>query len=155
TPMQEFQSYSGRLQMENESISVSFRVRIDPSGEVEFDFGTLPFTKETAFIWTRWQGDRSRFGLFSLFGTAEDGTELMTENLCFSSVKEHSNPESGAWISPVGRCSKAIIRRKASKPVDKPVLRMRLKGFRNFGPLIEKCPLGNIGMAEQTSIPDP
>src|SRR5262249_28314258 len=114
-----------------------------------------PLTRDNQFILAQWQGNRSRFGHFSLSGTAEDGTQFETEDLHFSSLKENWNRETGAWLNPVGRCSRATIRYKVSSPLDKPALRMYLKGFRNFGPLTGTCAIGAVAMHGQTSIADP
>lgn len=153
--LSEFKSFFGILQADSDIAPITFRARIDGSGEVKLDFDTIVLTKETSFIKERVDGEESIPGYFSLSGKAEDGTEFKTEALYFNSLGTEWSKETGNRISPVGGCLRAEFRRKLAIPVAKPTLRMHVKGFQNFGQLNSICCLGMVAMVGEMSIDDP
>ena len=46
----EFKSFTGHLHANGSTTALTFSVRIDHAGEVEFDLGTIALTSETKFI---------------------------------------------------------------------------------------------------------
>lgn len=148
--LSEFKSFSGSLQTKDCITPVTFSARIDQSGEVEFDFGTIALTQETIFIMKYWKDE-----FFSLSGKSTGDIEFKTENLHFNSLKHESSKETGSRMSPVGGCSRAEFHRKLLEPSPKPILRMYVKGFQNFRQLSSKCSLGTVTMDGHASIDDP
>lgn len=153
--LSEFKPFFGNLQAGNDTVPITFRARIDRAGKVEFDFGEIPLTKETNFINEHWDGEGSYLSYFSLYGKAEDDTELETEDLYFTSLGNEWNKETGSRMRLAGGCSQAEFRRKLAMPTLKPTLRMHVKGFQNFGQLSANCNLGMIGMVGSMNIDDP
>lgn len=151
----EFTSFTGHLQAGDDIIPITFLALIDKSGKVKFDFGPIALTKETWFIMNWWHGEGSRLSYFSLSGKAEDGTEFKTEDLHFISLGTESHKDTGSRMIPIGGCSRAEFRRQLAVLAPKPMLRMCVKGFQNFGQLISTCCLGMVEMVGQTSINDP
>lgn len=152
--LSEFKSFSGNLQAGSDTVPMNFRARIDGSGKVEFDFGEIPLTKETNFINEHWDGEGSYPGYFSLYGKAEDGTELKTEDLNFIDLANKWHKESGSRMRPVGGCLRAEFHRKLAIPTPKPTLCMRVKGFQNLRQLRSECRLGTVAMDGQNCIDD-
>ena len=150
----EFKSFTGHLQAGGDITPITFRARIDGSGEVKFDFGEIVLTNETSFIMKWWDGEVSRPGYFSLSGKAEDGTEFKTEDLHFNSLANEWCKETGSRMSPMGGCSRAEFRRKLTVPAPKPTLRMHVKGFQSFHQLNFECCLGMVAMDGEKSIDD-
>jgi len=151
----EFNSFDGHLQVNGSTIKLTFLVRIDPAGEVEFDFGTIALTSETKFIMDFWHNTGAKVKCYSLSGKSADEIEFNTDNLYFNSIGHSSSKESGSCMSPKGGCSRAKFRRKLSEPVSMPIIRMHVKGFRNFRQLKSKCNLGTITMVGKSSIEEP
>ncbi|WP_333875197.1 hypothetical protein [Methylobacter sp.] len=151
----EFKSFTGHLQAGGDIMPITFLTLIDMSGEVKFDFSAIALTKETSFIMKYWDGEGSRPGYFSLSGKAEDGTEFKTEDLHFISLSTESNEETGSRMIPIGGCLRAEFRRKLATPTPKPLLRMYIKGFQNFGQLSSTCCLGRVEMDGYKTIEDP
>ncbi|WP_411727650.1 hypothetical protein [Methyloglobulus sp.] len=152
--LSEFKSFSGSLQANGCVAPVTFRARINPSGEVEFDFDEIAITKETSFIEEHWRHKGSSLSYFSLIGKAEDGTEITTESLYFSSSGFSGLSYHMSFSG--GHCSRAKFHRKLVEPKPKPWLRMLLKSFRSAHPLKWQCRLGTISMLEfpPDDIPD-
>jgi len=139
----EFNEFSGFLKALECSAPVTFRTRINPSGEIEFDFDEIVLTKETNFIENHWYHKGSSLSHFSLIGNAIDGTEITTDSLYFSSCGFSSLINLKG-----GRCSKAIFHRTLSEPRPKSLLCMCLRGVRSAHPLKWQCQLGIISMFE-------
>src|SRR5260221_13716124 len=110
--LSEFKSFSGFIQAGGAVAPITFRARVDRSGEVEFGFDATVLTKETAFIVDWWDVEGSKPGHFLLSGQSEDGTEFKTEDLHFTALQREWNEETGDRIKPVGACSRAIFHRK-------------------------------------------
>jgi hypothetical protein len=144
--LSEFRQFSGFLKANGNVATVTFRARINPSGEVEFDFDEIAITKETSFIEDHWYHKGSNLSYFSLIGKAEDGTEIATDSLYFLSSGFTNLTDYISFSG--GHCSKARFHRKLAEPKPKPLLRMLLKGFRSAHPLKWQCPLGTISMFE-------
>lgn len=153
--LSEFKSFLGNLQAGSDTTPITFRARIDGSGKIEFDFGTIALTKETSFIMKWWDGEGSRPGYFSLSGKAEDDTEFKTVDLHFNSLANEWSKETGSRMSPIGGCSRAEFRRKLAVQTPKPTLRMYVKGFQNLRQLSSECCLGIVAMVGESSIDDP
>lgn len=147
--LSEFKEFSGFIQKENEKAEIKFSVRIDKAGEVEFDFGTMDLSKQTSFIFNGSEGDLS---YFSLWGASVDGTEFRTENLLFNNTAFQTNQEANTSVLLAGSCTRAEFIRKLAERATEPLLRMHIKGFRNFRQLNAKCPLGTIAMHGPTLI---
>ena len=152
--LRNFTSFSGSLDADGNSISLSFSARINHRGEVEFDFDNIPLTQETCFIIT-WDDDNSKVNYFSLSGKSADGIEFKTEDLLFNSLGHESSRDKGSWMTLDGSCSRAVFHGKLLEPMPTPVICMRLKGFQNFGSLQQNCKLGTVTMAGKRSIEDP
>jgi hypothetical protein len=148
--LSEFKSFSGYLQASGCNMPITFSARIDQSGEVEFDFGTIALTQETIFIMNYWDDES-----FSLSGKSSEGVEFKTEDLQFNSLKHGSSKEAGSYMNPAGACTRAEFRRKLLEPAPKPILHLYIKGFQNFPRLSAKCIFGTVIMDGRTSIDDP
>jgi hypothetical protein len=146
-----FRSFKGIISTSTECLDIEFQVKIDASGEVGMDFGTIALTNESAFIKRHWMGEGSEFGLFQLCGISEDGTEFDSKDVYFTSDCIGSTQKSGAYMRPAGGCSTSVFRRPLKMPFGKPQLLMHLKGFQGKR-LNTTCELGNVSMAGQISI---
>lgn len=145
--LSDFKSFSGFIKLNDEdSMPLIFKCRIDQSGGVQFDFGKIDLTDKTSFLMRCWGVEGEKFRTFSLCGRSNDGTEFKTDDLIIHSLSHALDVENGSSISPTGRCSRATFHRKLVVLAQKPVLRMRLKGFRNFRSLSTTCRLGPITM---------
>lgn len=153
--LRNFTSFSGGLDADGNSISLSFSVRINHRGEVEFDLGHIALTRETSFIMKCWDDDRSKVNCFTLSGKSADGIEFKTEDLLLNSLGHESSRDQGSWITLNGSCSRAVFHWKLVEPTPTPVICMRLKGFQNFGHLRQNCKLGTVNMTGNHSIEDP
>lgn len=151
----EFKSFTGHLHANGSTTALTFSVRIDHAGEVKFDLGTIALTSETKFIMDYWHNEGEKVKCYSLSGNSVDGIEFNTNNLYFNSVGRSSSKESGSCMNPKGGCSSAEFHRKLSEPISMPIIRMRVKGFQNFGQLKSKCNLGTVTMDGQRSIDEP
>jgi len=152
--LSEFKSFLGHLQTGDNIISIAFSARISRSGEVEFDFGSFPLTDETSFLMKYWDDDFSAHNSISLSGKSADGIECKTGDLQFTALGLESHKETGTRLSPKGCCSRAEFHRKLIESGSKPVLRMHVKGFQNFGQLSSKNRLGTVTMGGRHSIDD-
>lgn len=153
--LSEFNSFVGHLQVNGSTLKLTFLVRIDPAGEVEFDFGTIALTSETKFIMDFWHNTGAKVKCYSLSGKSADGIEFNTDNLYFNNLGHNSSKASGSCMSPKGRCSSAKFHRNLPEPISMPIIRMRVKGFRNFQQLESKCYLGTITMGGKNPIEKP
>lgn len=153
--LEEYMQFTGEIGSGGHAYGLTFRARIRDDGEIEFDFGTLPICDENRFVRDQWQGNAKSFAEFALKGVANDGTSFHTPDLIFTSLKESWNKDSGRRMNPQGECSTGTFRRPLASTVNEPLLRMRLKGFRNFGPLSATCPLGTVQMAGEQTVENP
>lgn len=151
----EFKSFFGNLQAGSDTAPITFRARIDGLGKVEFDFGEIILTKGTSFIRKWWGGEGSRPGYFLLSGEAEDGTQVETVDLHFTSLGNGWSEKTGGRMRPVGGCSRAEFRRKLATSTPKTELLMRVKGFQNLRQLTAQCCLGTVSMDGESSSDDP
>ena len=141
--------------LDGHRFALNFLVRIDASGEVEFDLRTLPVTEETRFLLSSWDSKGGDFTRFSLLGIAEDGTSFETESLHFTSMNRSYSAAAEATLTCKARCSSAKFKRKLTEPTRAPVLRILMKGFRNFGILNAQTELGTVTMAGHTDLTVP
>lgn len=147
----EWKFYSGELSLGVDTLAVTFRAGANASGEIELEFEPIKLDEESKFIFLKWH-DEDKDGMiyFSLSGLAEDGTRFETSHLSFNSLGKFSNA-SGTTMRPEGRCSKAVITFKLARPAEKPVIQVRIKGFKNFRTEPIDCALGKVhisGLAE-------
>jgi hypothetical protein len=147
----EWNSYSGQLSLGADTRAVAFRAGADPSGEIELEFEPIKLDDTSKFIFLKWHNDK-KDGMvyFSLSGIAVDGTRFETTHLSFNSLGEFSDA-SGTRMTPKGRCAKAVLTFKLVNPAEKPVLQVRVKGFKNFRTEPIDCDLGKVhvsGLAE-------
>lgn len=82
----DFTSFTGHLQANDKTIKLTFLVRVDPAGEVVFDFGPIALTNETKFIVDSWYNTGAKIQYYSLSGRSTDGTEFNSDNLYFNSL---------------------------------------------------------------------
>src|SRR5260221_9156672 len=57
-------------------------------------------------------------------------------------------------FAPTAKCDVGLLRYRLKIPAERPALRMRVKGFRNFGSLHEECSLGRVAAQGQHEIED-
>ena len=141
-PLAKLKAFKGELSLDRNRLPVSFRAGVDASGAIDLRFTAIPLTKRSIFILHGWEREKSLVTYFSLKGTAEDGTTFDTSHLSFNSL--------GTTLGPLklqGRCSKAVITYKLACPVEKPALRVRLKGFKSFSTNHAECALGTVQIA--------
>jgi hypothetical protein len=150
----ELNSYSGELTLGTNKLAVTFHAGADASGEIELEFDPIKLDQQSKFLLLGWHDDdRGRVIYFSLSGLAEDGTRLETSHLSFSSLGK-STDASGTRMKPAGRCSKTVITFKLAQPAEKPVLQVRLKGFKNFRTEPVDCALGKVHISGLTELED-
>jgi hypothetical protein len=137
--------FSGTFSLGTKSVEASATISLDASGELVFEFRAIPYTAESEFISAAWHDPSSDVVHFSFEAAADDGARFETDHLFFTSLDEARNG-SGSRLTPEARCAKGILRYPLKEPFPLPALRMRLKGFRNFGSLHAECVLGRLAM---------
>jgi hypothetical protein len=145
TKLAEPKLFSGTFSLGKDAVEASAVIHIDSSGELVFDFSPIPYTTQSQFILAAWHTESSDIVHFSFKAAAEDGARFETEHLFFSSLGMPSDA-GGTRLAPEARCKKGILRYSLKEPFPLPALRMRLKGFRNFGSLHAECALGRVAM---------
>ncbi|ODM75059.1 hypothetical protein [Bradyrhizobium elkanii] len=137
--------FSGTFSLGASSVEAAAIISINASGELVFEFQTIPYTAQSEFISAAWHGPSSNVVYFSFKAVADDGARFETDHLFFSSLGTASD-ESGARLTPEARCAKGTLRYALKEPFRLPALRMRIKGFRNFDSLDAECALGRLQM---------
>lgn len=137
--------FSGPFSLGADAVEASADIHIDSSGELVFEFSPIPCTAQSDFISAAWHRESSDVVHFSFKATAENGARFETEHLIFSSLGMASDA-AGTRFTPEARCAKGVLRYALKEPFPLPALRMRLKGFRNFGSLHAECALGRLEM---------
>lgn len=137
--------FSGTFSLGNESVEASATISIDVSGELVLTFAPIPLSAKSRFIMMAWYSGGSDIVHFSFKAIAQDGARFETEHLFFSSLGNTSDA-AGTRMTPEARCAKGILRYPLKEPIPLPVLRMRLRGFKNFGSLHAECALGRMEM---------
>ncbi|MDR3479734.1 MAG: hypothetical protein P4L91_03380 [Burkholderiaceae bacterium] len=155
TGLTTFISFVGHIQFHEHQMPLKFRAKIAGNGEVEFEFETMPISKDTTFIYREWDSNRRTLNKFSLSGISEDGIRFSTENLFFTSMKSSIGDANGDTMNPIGSCITAHFYRKLAEPVVYPSARMWLKGFQNFRELRTECSLGSVAMNGASDIQNP
>jgi len=153
--LMEVKSFSGTLEASGYSTPITFSASISHTGKIIFDFGIISLTHETAYIQKLFHKESSTFEDFTLSGTSEDGTEFKTKDLYFTCLNDSWSKEAGSLMRPVGGCLCAELHRTLGEKSQKPLLRLRLKGFKNFHRLTVTCRLGMIVMVGASSIDNP
>ena len=141
--------YQGELSLDGSVVPVTFRGGINLHGELVLDIDPIPVNDRSRFIETNWDRDPARFVHFDLTGIAEDNTRFETSDLFFTTLGTlgfFNQP-----LQPKAQCSTATISWKLKQPVERPLLRTRVKAFRTFHADIT-CALGQVAMAGQHTI---
>src|SRR5882762_6596151 len=133
TTLAEPKLFSGTFALGADAVEASAVIHIDSSGELVFEFSPIPYTAQSDFISGAWHDPSSDVAHFSFKATAEDGARFETDHLFFSSLGMASPEDAGTLLTPKARCAKGTLRYALKEPFPLPALRMRLKGFRNFG----------------------
>jgi hypothetical protein len=139
----EFESFTGHLSLGPERLPVIVRIGIDAAGALQFEFGTIKLAEKSRFVFVSWHSATREMTYFSLDAATANGTTFSTERLFFLSLNNRSDA-SGTWFAPTAKCDVGSLRYRLKIPAERPALRMRLKGFRNFGSLHEECSLGRV-----------
>ena len=151
----EIKSFSGTLEASGYSTPITFSASISHGGKIIFDFGIIPLIQETAYIQKLFHKESTKFENFTLSGTSEDGTVFKTKDLFFTCLNDSWSKEAGCLMRPVGECQSAKLFRTLDELSQKPLLRIRLKGFKNFHRLTAACRLGMIVMVGASLIDNP
>ena len=151
----EIKSFSGTLEACVHSTPITFSAFISDAGKINFDFGVIPLTQETAYILKLFHKECEKFEYFTLIGISDDGTEFKTKDLYFTCLNDSWSKEAGSQMRPVGECQSAELFRTLDERSPNPLLRIRLKGFQNFHPLTVTCRLGVIVMVGASTIDNP
>jgi hypothetical protein len=138
--------FSGTFSLGTHAVDASAVIHIDSSGELVFEFSPIAYTAQSDFISAAWHNESNDIVHFSFKAVAKDGARFETEHLFFSSLGMNTTEDAGTLLTPEARCAKGILRYTLKEPFPQPALRMRLKGFRNFGSLHAECALGRIAM---------
>ena len=149
----EFETFTGHLSLGPDRLPVTVRIGIDATGALQFEFDTIKLTEESKFLFVSWHSATREMTYFSLDAATADGTTFSTERLFFLTLNNRSDA-SGTWFAPTAKCDVGLLRYRLKIPAERPALRMRLKGFRNFGSLHEECSLGRIAAQGQHEIED-
>jgi hypothetical protein len=149
--LRKFKSFSGTICAAANVTPVTFRVRIEVSGEVALDIDEIRIAQETIYIMEHWEGSSSELGNFFLAGVADDGAKFDTVSLTLNSLNHTQN---GSCMKPVGTCSQAVIRQQLHQSALKPTVRVHLKGFKSFRSLVLKSEIGTTAMGGQRQIDD-
>ncbi|RAI40694.1 hypothetical protein [Rhodoplanes roseus] len=144
-PLAKSRVFPGTLSRGAHAVEVSAEIGIDASGELKFDFPPIPLSNQSKFILLEWD-DKDKVVHFSFRAAAEDGTRFETDHLFFSSLCTTWDQASGARLMLSALCAMGILRFTLNEPMIKPVLRLRLRGFRSFDSLNAACPLGQLEM---------
>jgi hypothetical protein len=156
--LMEIKSFSGTLEASGYSTPITFSASISHAGKIIFDFDVIPLTPETAYIQKLFHKESPEspdFTDFTLSGKSEDGTEFTTKNLFFEHLSQ--NPpwfDADDYLKLVCKCDEAVFHRTLDNPAQKPLLRIRLKGFESCSQLRATSPLGTIVMNGNKSIDD-
>ena len=153
--LMEIKTFSGTLEARGNSTPITFSASISHAGKINFDFGVIPLIQETAYILTLFHKESPKFEYFTLAGISEDGTEFKTKDLYFTCLNDSWSKEAGSLMRPVGECQSAELFRTLDEISPKPLLRIRVKGFKNFFELRATSPLGTIEMNGIKTIDDP
>ena len=145
TTLTEPKLFSGTFSLGTDTVEASAVIHIDSSGELVFKFSPIHYTAQSQFISVAWHNESSDIEHFSFKAVAEGGARFETDHLFFSSLGMPADG-AGTRLIPEARCQKAVLRFALNEPVPLPALRMRLKGFRNFGSLHAECALGRVAM---------
>jgi hypothetical protein len=143
--------YHGELSLDGTVLPVTFCGGINLHGELVLDIDPIPANDCSKFIETNWDRDPTRFVHFDLTGIAEDKTRFETSDLFFTTLGTlgfFNQP-----LQPKAQCSTATISWKLKQPVERPLLRIRVKAFRSFDADMT-CALGQVVMAGQHTIED-
>jgi hypothetical protein len=149
----ELESFTGHLSLGPERLPVTVRIGINAAGTLQLEFDTIKLTDGSRFLFVSWHSTTREMTYFSLDAVTANGTTFSTERLFFLSLNNRSDA-SGTWFAPTAKCDVGLLRYRLKTPAERPALRMRLKGFRNFGSLHEECSLGHVAAQGQHEIED-
>ena len=134
-------------------LPVTARIGIDAAGALQFEFEAIKLAEASKFLFLNWHSPSREITYFSLDASTADGTTFSTQRLFFLSLNNRSDA-SGTWFAPTARCDTGLLRYRLTTRAERPALRMRLKGFKNFGSLHEECGLGHVVAQGQHEIDD-
>jgi len=146
----ELTPYQGELSLDGNAVPVSFRAGMNLSGELIIDIDPIPLSDRSKFIVTQWDRDPARFVHFGLTGLTDNNRHFETSDLFFTTLGSIFNRP----IAPKAQCSAARITWKLKQPVERPLLRMKIKAFRCLNAHDVICPLGQVAMTGQHTIED-
>jgi len=147
------ESFTGHLSLAGDSVPVHVRIGMDEAGVLEFEFETLKLTDQSRFIYMNWHTPSREITYFSLDAATAEGKTFSTAKLYFLSLNNRTDA-TGTWFSPSAKCDLGVLLYKLKDRAEHAALRMRVKGFKNFGPLREECPLGLVVARGQHEIDD-
>jgi len=144
----ELTPYQGELSLDGNAVPVSFRAGMNLSGELIIDIDPIPLSDRSKFIVTQWDRDPARFVHFGLTGLTDNNRHFETSDLFFTTLGSIFNRP----IAPKAQCSAARITWKLKQPVERPLLRMKIKAFRCLNAHDVICPLGQVAMTGQHTV---
>jgi len=133
---------------------VRFKARIGSHGELELDIHAFRISKKSWFIREHWNNDPSG-GVpeFTLSGVTDDGLRFESDSLSFLALGERwSGIHSRHWSKPRGGCAQARFLRSLDPPLDRPLMKLHLKGFECFPALHAECALGAVQVGGATKL---
>jgi hypothetical protein len=133
-------AFTGSLEIPGHNLSVNFTAGIETSDEVTIVFDRFKRSESTRFIHDHWET-----GLFTLIGSAEDGTSFSSDDIIFTSLRNRID-ENEATICPEASCCEARFIFKCESSRAHPQIKWFIKGFENFHPLIAETALGRVEM---------
>jgi len=152
TDLREFTHFDGALETGSRIWPVTFRAKVERSGEIAFEFAALPWNHDTVEIERIWGRHQKTVHYFALQGIALDGTSLRSESFYITGTAIQSD-ETGNFLNLRGKCSEG--RFVQSHPaIEKIFVRQALVGFECFGLLNATCSLGSVYLRGMTNLPD-
>lgn len=149
----EWRQFSGSLKADAFVMPLTFLARLNPSGEIEFDFDHIAITQETCFLRDYLLPRETGLSYFSMIGKSDGGIELEIERIHFSSEYFCDAENEHVRLSR-GRYPKAVLSRNLAETRHNPLIKMWLIGFKRSHPLTQDCHLGTISMVECPSVDD-
>lgn len=147
-----FHHFRGKLGAAGWELPVRFKARIGSDGELELDIHAFRISKKSWFIREHWNNDSSG-GVpeFTLSGVTGDGLRFESDSLSLLALGERwSGIHSRHWSKPRGGCAQARFLRSLDRPLDRPLMKLHLKGFDCFPALHAECALGVVHVGGAT-----
>lgn len=149
-------AFVGTLSMDDLSVRMHFRAKVECDGEVEFSIRRRTMTRTLRVMHDRWRDQMSAEAEFALSGVSADGALFRTDDLQVSSFKRSVNFRRGSeTVKLVAECSRATVDARAERSRLLPQLRWRLTGFECAKPLRAECALGIVTMEGEPKMASP